>query len=319
MGRGGGKLNMQLIADERSRRVTFQKRKKGILKKADEFSTLCGVDACLIIYGPKQSDRRPAELHTWPQSPDEVNRIIEKFKLSTLNKPAKKSYTLSDLLHERKVKMDANISKLRRDMYAPKYPTWDERINDFSEHQLEELLNVLDQKLKSGKRTLINARKEPQKLLLGGNHVADVTSHKLSSHMQDYAQYLGEHEDQKPSYVSMMDMHMPFSFNHPASYSQMLQYDSDFNYPMMTNPLMGYPSTVYDPSGANQMIQCPAENFMMFNNVPSSSMSHYAQLIQKPMSTYTQYPMNISSISSQLGASQVKDHEDDDMIHNKMV
>ncbi|KAM5564310.1 agamous-like MADS-box protein AGL82 [Rosa sericea] len=317
MGRGGGKLNMQLIADERSRRITFQKRKKGILKKAYEFSTLCGVDMCLIIYGPKQSDRRPTELHTWPQNSDEVNRIIEKFKLN--NKPATKTYNLSDWLHEQKVKMDAKISKLRSDMYEAKYPTWDDRINDFSEHQLEELVHLLDQKIESGKRTLNNVR-APPKLLLGGNHVADVTSQKLSNHMQDYEHYLGEYEDQKPSYVSMMDMQMPFSIDQPTSYSQTLQYDSDLN-SMMTNPLMGYPSTYYDTSGASQMIQSPAENnqnMMMFNSVPSSSVSHYAQLIQKPMS-YTQYPMNISSISSQLGTSQVKDREDDDLIHNKMV
>ncbi|XP_050365638.1 MADS-box transcription factor PHERES 2-like [Argentina anserina] len=313
MGRGGGKLNMQLIADERSRRVTFLKRKKGILKKAFEFKTLCGVDMCLIIYGPKQSDRRPTEFHTWPDNPDEVNSVIGKFKLN--NKPASKMYTLSDWLHEQKGKVDAKISKLRSDMYETKYPTWDDRINDFSEDQLEELLNVLDQKIESGKRTLNNLIPPPI-MLLGGNHVAGATGQKLSNHMQNYAHYLGEYEDQKPSYMSMMDMHMPFS-DQSSSYSQMFQYDSNLN-SMMTNPLIGYPSTHFDTSGANQMIQSPAENMMMFNGVASSSMSRYSQLIQKSLS-YTPYPMSISRISSQLETSQVEDGEDNDLIHNKTV
>ena len=315
MGRGGGKLNMQLIADERSRRVTFHKRKKGILKKAYEFATLCDVDMCLIIYGPKQSDRRPAELHTWPRESDKVYSIIEKFKLN--NKPATKTYNLSDWLHEQKNKMDSKISKLRSDMYEAKYPTWDDRINDFSEQQLEELVDMLDQKIESGKRTIHSVR-APQKLLLSGRHIANGTSQKLSNHMQDYAHYLGEYEDQKPSYMSMMDMQMPFTIDQPTSYSQMFQYDSDLN-SMMTNQLMAYPSTYYDPSGANQMIQSPPENLAMFNSmIPSSSMSHYTQLLQKPIS-YTQYPMNLSSISSQLGTSQMKDREDDDLIHNGTV
>ncbi|KAL6208313.1 hypothetical protein ACLB2K_019264 [Fragaria x ananassa] len=135
--------------------------------------------------------------------------------------------------------------------------------------------------------------------------------------MYDYAHYLGEYEDHKPSYVGMMDMKMPFSIDQPTNYSQIFQYDSDLNL-MMVNPLMGYPRTYYDPSRENQMIQSPAENMMMFNSVPGSSMSHYTQLIHKPMS-YTQYPMNISSISSQLGTPQVKDREDDDLVHDKMV
>ncbi|XP_050365765.1 agamous-like MADS-box protein AGL82 [Argentina anserina] len=309
MGRGGGKLNMKLISDERSRKVTFKKRKDGILKKADEFSILCGVDTCLIIYGPKQSDRRPAELYTRPQNPDEVNRIIERFKLN--NKPATKTYNLSDWLLEQKGKMDAKIYKLRSDMYETKYPTWDDRIDEFSEHQMEELIHVLDQKIESGKRTLNNVRavRAPSILLLGGSDVANGTSQKLSDHIYDYAHYHGEYEKEKPSCVGMMDMHMPFSLDQPISYSQMFQYDSNLH-SMMTDPLMQYPSTYYDLRRENQMIQSPAENLIMFNGTPSSSMRHEAPLIQKPLS-YTPYPMNISSVSTQLGTSEVKNSEDD--------
>ncbi|XP_031387116.1 MADS-box transcription factor 14-like [Punica granatum] len=41
---GQGRLVLELIGEEKSRRVTFKKRKSGMLKKAKEFLILCGVD-----------------------------------------------------------------------------------------------------------------------------------------------------------------------------------------------------------------------------------------------------------------------------------
>ncbi|KAH7533929.1 hypothetical protein FEM48_Zijuj04G0183700 [Ziziphus jujuba var. spinosa] len=48
------KLKMELVLDEKSRKTTFQKRKRSMLKNYYEFSTLCGIDVCMITYGPKQ-------------------------------------------------------------------------------------------------------------------------------------------------------------------------------------------------------------------------------------------------------------------------
>ncbi|XP_068344273.1 agamous-like MADS-box protein AGL3 [Pyrus communis] len=157
---GRGRLNMELITNERARKTTFQKRTKGILKKAGEISTLCDLDVCMIIYGPKQSGRSP-ELHTWPRNPSEVNRIINKYKASTTCKPAKKTFNLSDLLMDRKTKVHVDTYRARKEMYEAKYPTWDERIENFSENELELLLNALDAKLEAGKRTLLHKRNRP--------------------------------------------------------------------------------------------------------------------------------------------------------------
>ncbi|CAA0404989.1 unnamed protein product [Arabidopsis thaliana] len=49
---GMKKVKLSLIANERSRKTSFMKRKDGIFKKLHELSTLCGVQACALIYSP---------------------------------------------------------------------------------------------------------------------------------------------------------------------------------------------------------------------------------------------------------------------------
>jgi SRF-type transcription factor (DNA-binding and dimerisation domain) len=55
------KVNLAWIQNDAIRRATFKKRKKGLIKKASELSTLCGVDTCVVIYGPQ--DQKP---EVWP-------------------------------------------------------------------------------------------------------------------------------------------------------------------------------------------------------------------------------------------------------------
>ncbi|WKA08538.1 hypothetical protein VitviT2T_026252 [Vitis vinifera] len=47
---GSGKLKMELIANEKLRCRTFRNRQKGLKKKLQELSTLCDVEACMIMY-----------------------------------------------------------------------------------------------------------------------------------------------------------------------------------------------------------------------------------------------------------------------------
>ncbi|AAC13600.1 contains similarity to SRF-type transcription factor DNA-binding and dimerization domain (Pfam: transcript_fact.hmm, score 63.38) [Arabidopsis thaliana] len=49
---GMKKVKLSLIANEISRETSFMKRKNGIMKKLYELSTLCGVQACTLIYSP---------------------------------------------------------------------------------------------------------------------------------------------------------------------------------------------------------------------------------------------------------------------------
>eukprot|EP00965_Chrysotila_dentata_P224218 6194046-Pleurochrysis_carterae.AAC.3 len=47
-----GKTIISHIRRDKIRRVTFQKRKKGLVKKATELSVLCGSEIALIIFSP---------------------------------------------------------------------------------------------------------------------------------------------------------------------------------------------------------------------------------------------------------------------------
>ncbi|XP_031392258.1 agamous-like MADS-box protein AGL90 [Punica granatum] len=80
---GRGTLALELIGKEKSRRVTFEKGKSSLLKKAKEFSILCGVDTCVLIYGtPAISDRLDV-LEIWPPNPDEWKLGTELMKART--------------------------------------------------------------------------------------------------------------------------------------------------------------------------------------------------------------------------------------------
>jgi hypothetical protein len=91
---GQKRIKMELIRKEKSRMLTFRKRKAGLLKKASEFSILCGVDACVIIFGPKQKDdHQPVAPETWPPNSEEVRCIINRYKGS--DQP-RRCYQVSD-------------------------------------------------------------------------------------------------------------------------------------------------------------------------------------------------------------------------------
>lgn len=76
---GRSRLPLELIPKEKSRKITLQKRAMGLKKKTHETSTLCGVDACLIIYG-SSSDEHLVEPLFWPSNPEEVKSIIKRYQ-----------------------------------------------------------------------------------------------------------------------------------------------------------------------------------------------------------------------------------------------
>ncbi|KAH0635580.1 hypothetical protein KY289_035495 [Solanum tuberosum] len=51
-GKGRQKIEMKLIESKEAHAVTFSKRKKGLFKKADEYSTLTGEDVGVLLFSP---------------------------------------------------------------------------------------------------------------------------------------------------------------------------------------------------------------------------------------------------------------------------
>ncbi|KAF9597183.1 hypothetical protein IFM89_016324 [Coptis chinensis] len=77
------------------------------------FTTLCGVDACMIVYGPNHRDRSLAE--TWPEN-KEVHRVLSRYCQKNHNSECS---------------------------------MWDDHINKLPEDQLKQFSNELDDKIDS--------------------------------------------------------------------------------------------------------------------------------------------------------------------------
>ncbi|KAI4370864.1 hypothetical protein MLD38_019165 [Melastoma candidum] len=68
------KVTLAYIENEAARKATFKKRKKGLMKKVNELSTLCGIESCAIVYSPYEP-----EPEVWPSALG-VRRTIAQFR-----------------------------------------------------------------------------------------------------------------------------------------------------------------------------------------------------------------------------------------------
>ncbi|OEL14139.1 hypothetical protein BAE44_0024849 [Dichanthelium oligosanthes] len=100
------KVNLQWISNESTRRVAYKKRSKGLVKKTSELATLCGIKACVVVYG--EGETQP---EVWP-SVSEATRVLERFKAMPEIGKFKKMQTQEDLIHGRISKLRGQVCKL---------------------------------------------------------------------------------------------------------------------------------------------------------------------------------------------------------------
>ncbi|KAG7017922.1 Agamous-like MADS-box protein AGL82, partial [Cucurbita argyrosperma subsp. argyrosperma] len=137
---GRGTLSLKLISNPKSRRTTFQKRKKSLMKKAYELSTLCDVQTCVVIASE--------EFETWPSDRTQVEAMIRSYKSQSFCKQsAKSSYDLNQFFSDRKNKIVTETSKLREKVQKSKDTNSDHCLDSLSEHQLKALMVTLDSKI----------------------------------------------------------------------------------------------------------------------------------------------------------------------------
>ncbi|KAI4387698.1 hypothetical protein MLD38_000110 [Melastoma candidum] len=227
---GRGKLALELIAKEKSRRVTFEKRKKGLMKKAHEFSVLCGVDTCMIIYPDRTS-----EPEVWPPEPEKVRRIIDRYRSEGPDRRSKRTTGLPDFFINRKKKLDAELKKVRTANWEAKYPVSDEMIVGLSEDQLQSLLVALRGKLDDAKERL--AAMKAAKL----QQIAESEMMFYDFYPKDNDQFYPDHLALVPS--NFMDAKPGFDFSNGCPDPQMLQPMPDPNavmYNTFSNELPQY-------------------------------------------------------------------------------
>ncbi|CAN8304426.1 unnamed protein product [Cochlearia groenlandica] len=89
---GRRKVTHELISDNSTRRVTFRKRKDGLLKKLNELTILCGLRACAIIY----SDYKEGP-EVWPNR-KETRVLLNRLSSLPVEKQTKYMMDQNDLM-----------------------------------------------------------------------------------------------------------------------------------------------------------------------------------------------------------------------------
>ncbi|KAJ1399343.1 hypothetical protein SESBI_30444 [Sesbania bispinosa] len=101
-------LKLAYISDEATRKATYMKRKKDILKKMDELTTLCGVFACVIIFSPFDS-----QVDVWPNL-EGAKQVIERYKNTHMIEESK-NVNRESFLTKMIAKGQDRLKKMRQD------------------------------------------------------------------------------------------------------------------------------------------------------------------------------------------------------------
>ncbi|KAJ1386945.1 hypothetical protein SESBI_40411 [Sesbania bispinosa] len=112
------RLKLAYISNDVARKATYNKRKKGIIKKVSELTTLCGIPACAIISSPFDS-----ETEVWP-NPEGAKKVIEMYKNASVIDERKNVNQESFLMqmidkaqdHQKKVRHDNREKELTMTM-----------------------------------------------------------------------------------------------------------------------------------------------------------------------------------------------------------
>ncbi|KAM0054900.1 putative transcription factor MADS-type1 family [Helianthus debilis subsp. tardiflorus] len=99
------KVKLAFIMNDSARKATYKKRKKGLMKKVNELSTLCGIDACAIIYSPYE-----AQPEVWPNNIG-VQRVLAQFKRMPEMEQSKKMVNQESFIKQRITKANDQLKK----------------------------------------------------------------------------------------------------------------------------------------------------------------------------------------------------------------
>ncbi|XP_059639607.1 agamous-like MADS-box protein AGL82 [Cornus florida] len=115
-------------------------------KKTFELSTLCGVEACIVVYDPTHDDD-DQQPYIWSKDSDTLN-LSHFFKEDPNKKKEQADHHRQDSTSLAFVKVE---DKKCDDDETTKYPIWDDQYNNMSEEQLKDLSIKLKKKFEATK------------------------------------------------------------------------------------------------------------------------------------------------------------------------
>ncbi|XP_044508928.1 agamous-like MADS-box protein AGL80 [Mangifera indica] len=102
------KVNLVWMANDGARKASLKKRRVGLMKKVSELTTLCGVNAFVVIFSPGENE--PA---MWPSRPV-IHQLLAKFHSLSEMARSKKMMNQERYLKERSAKVEEQLKKHQR-------------------------------------------------------------------------------------------------------------------------------------------------------------------------------------------------------------
>ncbi|KAK6911716.1 Transcription factor, MADS-box [Dillenia turbinata] len=103
------KVKLAYIQNDSARKATFRKRKKGLMKKVSELTTLCGIEACAVIYSPHEQ-----QPDVWPSALGAQN-VLATFKRLPEMDQNKKMINQEGFIRQRMLKARDHLKRQQKD------------------------------------------------------------------------------------------------------------------------------------------------------------------------------------------------------------
>ncbi|KAH7544551.1 hypothetical protein JRO89_XS15G0184100 [Xanthoceras sorbifolium] len=299
--------------------TTYQKRKRGLKKKVEEFATLCGVPTCMIIYGPKFKNR-PSEVEVWPKGANDFMEVVNLYRDKCFSSRGTKAYNLFDFFNERKRKVDDKVKKLRKSNLESKFSScWDDRLNRFSADQLRLLLATFDDNIELARRKILMIKSDQNLMdctksgivVGGGGGGGGNNSNSSQSCLSPPCNLSTHHQVMIQKDIELIDHHNMQLYHHHHQPLQMLPYDLSPDLNQLTNVAAG---DHHHQFGGVSALLPPALYFdptptVMINNT-QRAMYIYGPSMQT-LQTYNEQcpPLPSNIISSQMHGSYHHHHQ----------
>ena len=200
---GRARITLKHISNEKFRKTTFLRRKRGLMKKISEFSKKCGGEHCLIVFDDDNGDVGPV---TSPQNPVEVHSMIQKYYESQIkNERPRRTYGIEEFLENRKNMIEAEISRVDKQISSIMYPTWDQSMIIMEEDQLRAFCVHVDAKIEACDRGIKLLKDQPQGF---GSNMAKENATATTSHPNqgNYLQSISQSEALLDYFSSPVDV-----------------------------------------------------------------------------------------------------------------
>ncbi|KAJ0691805.1 putative transcription factor MADS-type1 family [Helianthus annuus] len=112
---GRAKIAMEPIKNDKKRKIIFNTRKQGLVKKARKLAILCDIDVSMII---STDDQETPQIV--PSDSDKLNRLIDLYKPYLRTDPRRVNQdVLLDFFMDRKTKMEEELVKAKKRTWRP--------------------------------------------------------------------------------------------------------------------------------------------------------------------------------------------------------